>query len=400
MGAAFKPFYWINIAKTEKYLSESSRNGRHLAGLNFLTGVFKFTEGEPAEKTYIIRRSRGCGGSAPRKMLSEGWSVICGNKNNYAAVFDGKSDTVPSCKDYRLQVSILKMLFAFVMCYTIGFMLGMTAACIDRRSLPEDDPKYVSSVGEYAKDHFTNICLHLLLTAASAAGIAVTVKSGRAYDSMSGIEGSIDFTIPRGNFIYTKEEEKRLKKEKKLIAKTKLGWFYSPDKAEIFVEDMEAKGWNFYRFDKFGKTFYFIKGEKRKVRFVVDYQNYISDEYLQSNIECGWKLQFKSATKITGYVIWLKEYDGDEPPEFYSDGESMVKYARRTAVTYILCFIPLILFAAYVIIREFFAGDIEIDTFDYFLIGLYVTVICEYVIFLSMSVGFYLRTKKKYQKYK
>lgn len=395
MSISFKPFYWLDINKTEIWLARLSGEGKVLSGVNFLLGVFHFEEGAPAERTYLIRRSPGCGGNIPRKMSEDGWKTVCGNKNNYAASYDGKSGLTPSCKGYRLRISILKFICAIVVCYVVGFLGGITASYLDRHSLPAGDERYIASFGDFFERTYSEYIIHFLLLALGAAGIAVTMRSGHIYDSMSGIEDAIDFTIPRENFLYTKEQEKQMIKEKKLIAKTKFAWFYSPDKAEEYVENMEAQGWNFYRFDKFGKTFYFLKGEKRKVRFVVDYQNYISDEYLQSNIEAGWKLQFKSHSKITGYVIWLKEYEGDEPPEFYSDGDSMLKYARRTALTYVCCFLPCIAIMAY-LLSDIFLGGGEPDNFDYFVTGLYGAVICEYIVLLWLSVSFYFRVRKKY----
>lgn len=395
MSISFKPFYWLDISKTEKWLSRLSSEGKQLSGMNFLFGIFSFSEGNSEEKTYLIRRSPGCEGNIPQKMREDGWKSVCGSKNNYAACYDGKNDLTPSCKGYRLRSSILKTICALVVCYAVGFLGGAAASYFDRRSLPEDSERYIASFSDFFKRAYAEYLIHFLLIAAGAAGIAATVRSGHIYDSMSGIEDAIDFTIPRENFLYTRKEEKRMIKEKKLIAKNKPAWFYSPDKAEKYVEDMEAEGWNFYRFDKMGKTFYFLKGEKRKVRFVVDYQNYISDEYLQSNIECGWKLQFKSHSKITGYVIWLKEYEGDEPPEFYSDGESMLNYARRTALTYLCCFLPCIALMVYLLFDIFLSGR-EPDNFDYFIIGLYGAVICEYIIFLWLSLSFYFRVRKKY----
>ncbi len=386
------PFYWLDINKTQKKLSDLSEEGKFLENMNFFIGSFTFSEGEPSKKTYIIRRNRGCGGNAPRKLLSEGWKTVCGNKNNYAAVFDGESDVTPSVTGYRRLISAFKMAALFIMCFTGGVFLGGSAAFLDRMALPPTDEKYIASLGDYLSLVWG---LKAIIIAAafvlSAAAMVVLMRRSKAYDKLGGVESSIDFTIPKENFIYTKEEEKKLKKEKKLIARTRLGWFYSPDRAEKYVEKMELEGWNFYRFDKLGKTFFFIKGAPRKIKFVVDYQNDITDEYLLSNMECGWKLQFKSATKIGGYIIWLREYDGDEEPEFYSDGESMLRRARVIAVTYSAIFLPMIVLCIKML-TLIAAGDMGA-----FIAVIYVVLTLELAVFWYFSISFYFRTKKKFK---
>ncbi|WP_227820969.1 DUF2812 domain-containing protein [Clostridioides sp. ZZV15-6383] len=45
--------------------------------------------------------------------------------------------------------------------------------------------------------------------------------------------------------------------EKKI--KFKFDWYISPDKIEKWLEDMETKGYNLYRINKFGGIFYFHK---------------------------------------------------------------------------------------------------------------------------------------------
>ncbi len=389
----FKPFYWLDIVKTEKRLSDMSMSGKHLKSMNFILGTFEFENGEPCRKTYIIRRSPKCRGNAPKKLISEGWETVCGNKNNYAAVCDGESDTCPSFRGYRRTISIGKIICFFILCFGVGMLSGMAAAFSSRSELPEDNEKYIGSFSEFAEKNASDYIMGGVLIALAAAVGAVLIRSGSKYDKLTGDEYDLKFTIPAGNFTYTKEQEKQMLKNKTMIAKVKPGWFYSPDKGEGYVEQMERDGWNFYRFDKIGVTFYFVKGTPRKVKFVVDYQDDISDEYLSVNREAGWKLQFKSVTKVGGYIMWLKEYDGEEP-EFFSDSESMRKRSKQLAVLYGVTFSYVII--AYAALACLMVKNSGFDK------SIPVIVMCgmisfEYGLFGMKSISYYFRMREKYK---
>jgi hypothetical protein len=62
------------------------------------------------------------------------------------------------------------------------------------------------------------------------------------------------------------------KKQGQLIKKTKIGWFYSPDIAEKWLEKMEEEGYNLVSMSNLGNSFYFVKGEAKKVKYHVDFQ--------------------------------------------------------------------------------------------------------------------------------
>lgn len=382
-----KPFYWLDIFKTEKYLSDLSADGLFLCRMNFFTGALYFEKGEPCRKSYVIRRSPKCGGAVPRKMREDGWRSVCGNRNNYAAEHDGEICITPSCRSYRKMISVLKFLCFYIALFFTGFISGFLTGFTEDGIPAKGDDDYIY--------FWTILSVMVFITVVVVIGSAIAYiwlrKYGKVYDNILKVETNIDFTIPKENLIYTKAEEKLLRREKKLVRKFRIGWYLSPDMTEKYVEEMERKGWNFYRFDKMGHTFFFIKGSPRNVRFAVDYQNDISDEYLLSNMEAGWKLQFKSVTKVGGYIVWLKEYD-DEPPQFYSDGDSMLRHARTVMITYLCIYIPCL----FIYGDMLFSFDFGSENFwDGFLLGVALALLIEMTVIIILSVGFYLRTRKK-----
>ncbi|MBQ8567808.1 MAG: DUF2812 domain-containing protein, partial [Oscillospiraceae bacterium] len=121
----------------------------------------------------------------------------------------------------------------------------------------------------------------------------------------------------------------------------------------------------------------------------------ISDEYLNMNMELGWKLQFKSLSRVGGYIVWLKECE-DEDEDIYTDRESLLSRAKKLALIYGFCFIPIIVvYTALIILlnKENMATGMNL-----YMIFLFIIIIIEYGAFAFRSIGYYLRMRKKYNK--
>ncbi|MFA9377798.1 MAG: VanZ family protein [Lachnotalea sp.] len=143
-----------------------------------------------------------------------------------------------------------------------------------------------------------------------------------------------------------KEELKNLKKQKLLIKKTKLGWFYAPDKVEAWLEKMETEGFNLCYMSKVGVT-------------------------------------------------------GDRAL-FLCDAKENMKRARRLVliygISYGFCIIiyVLIIFAHLWMSYRF---QLSMSKMDYFIMGIYMVTIVEFGYFISKSIGYYLRMNKKFKEF-
>ncbi len=135
-------------------------------------------------------------------------------------------------------------------------------------------------------------------------------------------------TVPAENFRYTPAEEKQLIKEGRLLKKTKLGWFYNPDRINAYIQQMAREGWLLYRLDDMGTAFFFEKGEPANIEFVTDLQSNCSEEYFSSCAEDGWKLEFASFARVWSYACWSRRYES-ERPDFYSDSETKYEHAKK-----------------------------------------------------------------------
>ena len=386
-------FYWLNIPETEKKLSRLSADGEHTVRFDFLTGNAVTEKGEPEERTYVIRRSRGCRGKLPRKMTENGWQSVGGNRNNYAAYYPGKNDEKPSFAGYIKLLSIIKIVIFMPLCFILGRTLGLLGGISDGA---EENESFFQVLAEYFSDkgQLGSFIAWLLVAALCIVLLVIFHRATKLYEKLDGSSIKMDFTLPSER-LYSKEQEKQMLKNKTMKKVFKYGWFLSFDKAEEYVEEMERKGWNFYRFDKLALNFYFIKGEPRNVRFVVDYQDDVSESYLSMNIEDGWQLKFKSYTHTGGYIVWMKVYDG-EAPEFYSDREFMIKRAGKTAVLYGAACIPFAAFFGFMLYLMLTELELS-DSYGILLSVAIGALILEYVALALLNILSYLRTKKKFK---
>jgi len=190
-----------------------------------------------------------------------------------------------------------------------------------------------------------------------------------------------------------RKTERALRKEKKLIKKIKLAWWYAPDQAEEWLETMEMKGYNLYRMNRSGNTFYFIKGEPRTIKYCVDYQNLVKDSYFEIHKSSGWEMTFTSKLALMKYTIWRKEYI-TEKPELYSDNSHILKHARKQCLLYCMLFIPSIFMYIALIVLNVRMYSEGMPLFWPMPI-IFSVIVVEFGYFTIQSLGYYLRTRKR-----
>lgn len=156
---------------------------------------------------------------------------------------------------------------------------------------------------------------------------------------------------------------------------------------------MESKGFSLHHIDRFGSTFYFIKGTSRKVRYIADYQNVEDESYFEIHEQDGWKLIFRSRGGISKWYIWFKEYEY-QYPEIYTDSTDMKNHARKTLIMHSVAFLPILIIYLYMLILNlsfFISGK------HHNYIGIIITfiIIVEFSILYAKIFAYYLRMKKK-----
>lgn len=376
----YMPLWFLDVIAAEEKLQKLSAEGLVVTDFSPLGGAVTLEEGEKKPLRYRICH----GNAAPRGLLASGWRQVWAGKRYYIAAHDDPGiEAVPDYRSWKTANRLTMMIFFFIFCCAFGFCMGVVGGS-DGAVLESFPPFFTSmmivgSISLLAMIYF----------------FTVNRKLAKYNKDLNLTGAGAIKTIPKENFIYTPEEEKQMLKSGKMIKKSPLGWFYAPDDAEKMVEKMAAEGWRFYRFNPLGTTFYFIKSDPCRLRFVVDFQNEATDEYFTAAADDGWKLEFTSAMRMGSFIVWSKEYE-DEKPEFYSDSSDVVRRARRTAL---ILGIPMVFFAIFCVAFIVFVFVVDAEDFyeALFLAILYFIIGIEYSVFGVKAIGYYFRIKEKFK---
>ena len=117
--------------------------------------------------------------------------------------------------------------------------------------------------------------------------------------------------------------------EVKTVWRWWVGW--NIDNLEIWMEEMEMDGWNLIKADFTSYSpmrLKFKKGKNRKIRYCLDFQSNMDDNYFEIFKDDGWKLV---DNKRGPMFIWSKSYE-DERPHIYTDTKSLIERNNRTII--------------------------------------------------------------------
>jgi len=111
-------------------------------------------------------------------------------------------------------------------------------------------------------------------------------------------------------------------KEVKTVWRMWEGW--NIEKLENWLEEMEQKGWSLFKLD-FNMRFKFRKAESRKIRYCIDFQSNVDDNYFEIFKDYGWELV---DNKVGQWLIWRKSYE-NERPNIFTDTKSLIERNSR-----------------------------------------------------------------------
>jgi hypothetical protein len=376
----FRPFWSLDIIKTETWLSEMATRGYRLQKINLITREYIFENDESKTIHYrICRHKAGVSATSQSLIKSQWYSVFSKGKWSILA----NENEASELKIYPSRESILKR--NRTMKYSIGILLAYMAFTQIQTIFIYT---LIFSPNNFSLFFRPGSILLKLIVISSLFYILVRLNKS---DKKLRMENGFDLKIPLST-ILDRKIERALRKEEKFKRKIKLAWTYAPDKIEEWLEDMEMKGYNLVRMSWLGTTFYFIKGESRSIKYCVDYQNLVHDSYFEIHKSNGWEMIFTSKSAFTKYTLWRKEYT-NERPELYSDKSHILKHARKQCLLYCILYIPLILLYIRLIVSNV-RMTLEYPGIPFFwqapLIFTVLTVELGY--FTIKSLGYYIRT--------
>lgn len=395
MMKVFRPFWSYDVKKTEVWLSNMAKNGYILVGLNRWTRCFFFRESESENITYRIGYDKMQGASLSNSLLHEGWIKVIQSGNWYVIsnekpLLQIKSTSVREGIIKRNRM-IMYIFFAILIYFTCIAIFNLTIMSF---TLFQNEPV------EVVESPMWILTYSLLGLAVAIFVLAIysvlKINKTNKYlinDKSNKLQG-VKHTEGR----LSKEKEKQLKRSGQMVVKRKLGWMYSPDRLEKWLETMEEHGYNLYRVSRTGTTFYFIIGSPRKVSYCADYQSISDESYYDMHRDAGWNSVFISYSSLQKWTIWSQEYsEAEERPQIYSDKSYHLKQARRVAIAYTILFLPLTIM--YILnLGLFIGGMFNNGTTTLNILNTVMFLFCI-LIFGSFTVRtwlYYLRLRKRY----
>ena len=156
----------------------------------------------------------------------------------------------------------------------------------------------------------------------------------------------------------------------------RLWWGWDPEKIENWLEEMERKGWNIFQVDCFSLRFRFQKGELKQVRYCIDFQITVDDNYFSLFTDDDWELVWMGAG---GWYIWRKPYE-KERPDIYTDKTSLIARNSRLLPLSITLFI----FSSAVLVMMILDTHLQFFSFN----TTYLKVRIPFFFFLSIMMGY------------
>ncbi len=404
----FRPFWSYDVIKTQDWLDMQCEKGYHFVSFNPAFRTFNFNKADAINKKHVIIYDKSNDGCPAYVSKNNDYNEIYQTKNycileqtkEEPEYFSSYDQLLSRNQQIKFIVGII--LLIQVILNILPLALVLVSATTGNMTV-EYEPGGITAptnIGELLEGIF--VLMFMIIGIIVQLWLVYTYfklrKSNKKLEKISVEDINLSFTIPTDTII-SKEEMKQLKLDKKLVKKRKLGWFYSPDIHEEWLEEMELKGFNLIRMSKIGNSFYFVKGETRKMKYHVDYQLRKNPSYFKINEESGWKLYFTSLTRFFAISVWGQEYT-EIKPEYYSDPESKVKHAKRFMLSYIVWFLPMSLM--YFVMSGFsIYAYVTIDFFrDNF--WLYLTPLMfiiagiEFLYFSFRLIRYYNRVKENY----
>jgi len=347
MKTKWRLFWSYDVIKTQQWLSDQSYKGLALVGFNPILRTFKFEKKNQENSQYMIiydKKSNGC----PTKYIKDNDFKEITHSRNYYILKQLKDNPqfYPSYEAFLNKNAKLKYIVGNILLFA-SFIYFMVFATIITSVLSGsfsfewggwDSPDIIYSTQEIIFGIIQAIIFYssLLIILFSPFWMVYTYfklnSTNKNLEKLCGNTKSIKFTLPTDKII-DKNTLSSYKKQGQIIKKTKIGWFYAPDIAVKWLEKMEEEGFNLLSMSNLGNSFYFIKGEPKKVKYHVDFQIKKNANYLSINEENGWKLFFTSLTRYFAITVWSKDYEIDVP-KFYSNIEDEVSHARKFMITY------------------------------------------------------------------
>lgn len=390
MKKMYKPFWSYDVTKTEQWLSKMASSGLTFVGLNRWTRCFYFNETTTDSRIYRIAYDKSKSPVLPKTLQAEGWKATVTAEKWQITTNNRSEQTI---RNFPTRDGVIKhnqtitYLFYGLLFYLISVLIAPISLAFsyfftNEVIVVEESPYWIVTYLFFA--------LVIGLIALGIYSIIKITKTNNALKNSLAIE-----TITKPNNGNDKEAERQLKRSGRWVTKVRLGWMYSPDKLEKWLESMEQRGFNLYRVSKIGTVFHFTKDQPRRIAYRVDYQRQPLASYFAIHKEAGWRDCFVSCSNLENWTIWSQEYmENQQRPQLYSDNPTRIKHARKMVLTYTAFFLPFTLLYLFMLTGRLNQQNVLSEWLSW---GTAVFILCIviYGSFLVRIWTYYIRLKKQ-----
>ncbi|WP_154669191.1 DUF2812 domain-containing protein [Planococcus antarcticus] len=384
----YKPFWSYDVTKTEQWLSQMACSGLTFVGLNRWTRRFSFNETTAESRIYRITYDKLMSPVLPKTLQAEGWETTVTTGKWQVTTNSQPEQTI---RNFPTRDGVIKhnqtitYLFYGLLFYLLSVLIAPISLAFsyfftDEAIVVEKSPYWIVTYLFFA-----------LVVGLVALGIYSIVKITKTNKSLR--DPLTTETLQPSNEI-DKQAERQLKRSGRWVTKVRLGWMYSPDKLENWLESMEQRGFNLYRVNRIGTIFHFMKGQPRRIAYRVDYQRQPPSSYFAIHKEAGWRDCFVSYSNLENWTIWSQEYTGNQQrPQLYSDNPTRIKHARKMVLTYTAFFLPFTLLYLFFLFNSF---NRQTELSHWLSWGTFAFILCIgiYGSFLVQLWTYYVRLKK------
>lgn len=308
---SFRPLWSLDIIKTENYLYQMGEKGYELNSINFPLKIFEFKKVESKSKVFRITYSKDFGNKLSTNLINDGWESVLENKK-WRVLSNEKE--ISYVKNFPTRDGILKRNKNILEVDLSVILILLTI------SIPN-----VITLGPIVDK---SIIIYLISIIISLVSI-FKIKSGNrkliGENSKKEIGGKFN--------------------NRNKIKKIKFGWFCEVDNIEKWLEKMESIGYTLSKVEL--NSFYFRKGEKKRVKYFIEFQKFPSEDYNNMYSSLGWKSVNASYLINKRWSFWKKEYEG-EIPEIFTDKKTKIEGAKKILISYLPSYI--LLFVVYTLV--------------------------------------------------
>ena len=227
--------------------------GYALLRIHFAARLFYFEETVPAAVFYRISLEKKSNGTSSVYLENNVYTEVCSSPNYYVIrTQETHPEVSPSYNGFLSKNKKIKFVVGIIL-LSASILLGLNLLIFAMLI------SVVLSIGDGDIEFFGNLA-HTPHTAIEVFNAAMTFvfpllvlltfawlcytyfklrKTNRQLEKLCGDTLDLSFSLPRDTLL-SDAEMKKLSKDHKVIIKTIIGWLYSPDKVEIWLENMES----------------------------------------------------------------------------------------------------------------------------------------------------------------